>query len=202
MVMTYQSSLSDDANTRRLTFVAAFGWSSWWAVMNRGGRWSPLVDGGALVVPCHCGGGCLRMVVVPCRWQWSLPFVGGVSWPLLGHVASLWLSPLSMWLVGGNGGGEEDGWWVERKECCICLVVLPLFGNRSKINKQMNGFHCIPFLSILWNIPVSILECPNSPGMVRHQNDENSRPPCQISFLWNPPESAGMTGFLQELGGH
>ena len=38
--------------------------------------------------------------------------------------------------------------------------------------------------------------------MIRHRNDENSRPSCQISFLRNPPDSAGMTGFLQELGGH
>ncbi|EDR05135.1 uncharacterized protein LACBIDRAFT_303495 [Laccaria bicolor S238N-H82] len=178
-VTTGTSSPSDDAYSHRLTFIAAFAWSSWWALVNRGGRWSPLVDGGALVVPrcCHLvGGGRLWMVVVP-HW-WSLPFVGGVSWPLLGCVVSLSLSPLSMWLVGGNGGGEEDGRWVEKKECCICLVALPLFGNKSKINKQLTGFRCIPFLPFLQNIPVSIPECPNSAGMVRHRNDENSRPPC------------------------
>ena len=38
--------------------------------------------------------------------------------------------------------------------------------------------------------------------MIRHQNDENSRPSCQSSFLQNPPDSTGMTRFLQELGGH
>ena len=34
------------------------------------------------------------------------------------------------------------------------------------------------------------------------QNDENSRPSCQTSFHQIPPDSTGMTGFLQELGGH
>ena len=35
-------------------------------------------------------------------------------------------------------------------------------------------FHFIPFLRILQNIPVSILECPNSAGMIRHWNDKNT----------------------------
>ena len=74
--------------------------------------------------------------------------------------------------------------------------------NKPMLNKQTTGFRFIPFLRILRNIPVSIPECPNSAGMIRHRNDENSRPSCQSSFLWNPPDSAGMTGFLQELGGH
>ena len=30
----------------------------------------------------------------------------------------------------------------------------------------------------------------------------DSRPSCQSSFLWNPLDSAGMTRFLQDLGGH
>ena len=70
------------------------------------------------------------------------------------------------------------------------------------LNKQTTGFRFIPFLRIPRNIPVSIPECPNSAGMIRHQNDKNSRPTCQSSFLRNPPDFAGMTGFLQELGGH
>ena len=74
--------------------------------------------------------------------------------------------------------------------------------NKPMLNKQTTGFRFIPFLRIPRNIPVSIPECPNSAGMIRHRNDENSRPSCQISFLRNPPDSAGMTGFLQELGGH
>ena len=70
------------------------------------------------------------------------------------------------------------------------------------LNKQTTRFRFIPFLHIPQNIPVSIPECPHSAGMIRHRNDENSRPSCQSSFLRNPPDSAGMTGFLQELGGH
>ncbi|KIK00312.1 hypothetical protein K443DRAFT_79130, partial [Laccaria amethystina LaAM-08-1] len=52
------------------------------------------------------------------------------------------------------------------------------------------------------NILVSIPESGYSAGIIRHQNGKNSRPSCQISFHWIPPDSAGMTGFLQELGGH
>ena len=74
--------------------------------------------------------------------------------------------------------------------------------NKPMLNKQTTGFCFIPFLRIPWNIPVLILECPNSAGMIRHQNDKNSRPSCQSSFLRSPPDSAGMTGFLQELRGH
>ena len=60
-------------------------------------------------------------------------------------------------------------------------------------NKQLE-FRCIPFLCIPWNIPVSILECSNSAGMSRHRNDENSRPSCQSSFLWNPLDSCRNSG--------
>ena len=94
---------------------------------------------------------------------------------------------------------------VERKEDCICLEMGVQQTNNVRQTLyigQTTKFRCIPFLCIPWNIPVSILECVNSAGMIRHQNDENSRPSCQSSFLWNPPDSTGMTGFLQELGGH
>ena len=94
---------------------------------------------------------------------------------------------------------------VERKEDCICLEMGVQQTNNIRQTLyigQTTGFWCIPFLCILRNIPVSILECINSAGMIRHQNDENSRPSCQSSFLWNPLDSAGTTGFLQELGGH
>ena len=49
---------------------------------------------------------------------------------------------------------------------------------------------------------MSIPEWPNSARIIRHQNDENTRPSCQSSFLQNPLDSAGMTRFLQELGRH
>ena len=88
---------------------------------------------------------------------------------------------------------------VERKEECVCLVT----GVQQTNNVcQTTRFRCIPFLHILRNIPVPIPECPNSARMIRHRNDENGRPSCQSSFLRNPPDSAGMTGFLRELGGH
>jgi len=47
-----------------------------------------------------------------------------------------------------------------------------------------------------------IPECPNSAGIKGTGMKKNSRPSCQILFHWIPPDSAGMTGFLQELGGH
>ena len=68
--------------------------------------------------------------------------------------------------------------------------------NKPMLNKQTTGFRFIPFLRIPRNIPVSIPECPHSAGMIRHRNDENSRPSCQSSFLWNPPDSAGIRGAL------
>ena len=84
---------------------------------------------------------------------------------------------------------------VDRKEDCVCLET----GVQQTNNVcQTTGFRCIPFLCI----PVSIPECVNSAGMIRHRNEENSRPSCQSSFLRNPPDFTGMTGFLQELGGH
>ena len=94
---------------------------------------------------------------------------------------------------------------VDRKEDCVCLETGVQQTNNVRQTLyigQTTGFLCIPFLCIPRNIPVSILECVNSAGMIRHRNDENSRPSCQSSFLRNPPDSAGMTGFLQELGGH
>jgi hypothetical protein len=67
---------------------------------------------------------------------------------------------------------------------------------------QTTGFRCIPFLCIPWNIPVSIPESGHSAGIIRHRNAKNGRPSCQISFHRIPLDSAGMTGFWQELGGH
>jgi hypothetical protein len=67
-----------------------------------------------------------------------------------------------------------------------------LFGNKCAINKQHLPNNWIP----LHSIPV------HSAGIIRHRNGKNSRPSCQISFHWNLVDSAGMTGFLQELGGH
>ena len=93
---------------------------------------------------------------------------------------------------GGGGGGRING-----DGCDVSRMI----NNICYTNKQLE-FRCLPFLCIPQNIPVSILECPNSAGMIRHRNDENSRSSCQSSFLWNPLDSAGMTGFLQELGGH
>ena len=85
---------------------------------------------------------------------------------------------------GGGGGGRSNG-----DGCDVSHMI-----NKHMLHEKITG--------ILQNIPVSIPECPNSAGMIRYQNDENSRPSCQTSFLWNPLDSAGMTGFLQELGGH
>ena len=80
-----------------------------------------------------------------------------------------------------------------------CLVG-GLFGNRCETNKQTNkqitGFCCIPFLRILQNIPVSILECPNSAGIKGTGMKKNSRPSCQILFRWNDRIPAGIRGAL------
>jgi len=56
----------------------------------------------------------------------------------------------------------------------------------------------------LHSVPVNSVEHSSlNSGMPKfHQNATNSRPSCQISFHWIPPDSAKMTGFQQELGGH
>ena len=55
----------------------------------------------------------------------------------------------------------------------------------------------------LHSVPATSLEHSSlSSGMIRHWNDKNSRPSCQISFHWIPQDSIGMTRILQELGWH
>ena len=80
-------------------------------------------------------------------------------------------------LAGGGGGGRSgvgDGGDV------------PHMINKHLLKKQTTGFCCMPFLHIPQNIVVSIPECPNSTGIIRHQDKKNSRPSCQISFHWIP----------------
>jgi len=48
----------------------------------------------------------------------------------------------------------------------------------------------------------SVPECPNSARIKGTGMKKNSRPSCQILFHQIPVDSARMTGFLQELGGH
>jgi hypothetical protein len=64
--------------------------------------------------------------------------------------------------------GGDKGWsWV------VMRVV-------TAIAKQITGFRCILFLCILQNIPVSIRNPCHSARIIRHQNEQNSRPACQI----------------------
>ena len=69
--------------------------------------------------------------------------------------------------------------------------------NKHILHKQITGI-------LLHSVPAHSAEHSGlNSGMPKfRRNDENSRPACQKSFLRNPPDSAGMTGFLQELGGH
>ena len=95
------------------------------------------------------------------RWREVQVIVGGVEgWPWWGRLAAV------MSVVG-------------RRE-------MVMFGTEYASNAT--GFHCIPFLQILWNIPVLILEWTDSTGIIRHQNEKNGRATCQILSHWNPPE--------------
>ena len=88
---------------------------------------------------------------------------------------------------GGGGGGRSNG-----DGCDVSRMI-----NKHMLHKQTTGI-------LLHSIPVNSAEHSglNSRMPKFCQNDENSRPSCQSSFLWSPLHSAGMTRFLQELGGH
>ena len=118
--------------------------------------------------------------------------VGGVVVIVVIVVMGISVSRCITVVVVVNGHGRSSG-----DSCDMSHMI-----NKHMLNKQTTTFCCIVFLQIPQNIPVSILECSNSAGMIRHCSDENSRPSCQISFHQIPLDSTGMTRFLWELGGH
>jgi len=100
-------------------------------------------------------------------------------------------------VVGRRDGGGGKRWLVvEREEHCVCLL--------TGVQQTNNVFTKQPDSVLLHSVPVNSAEHSGlNSGMPKfHWNAKNSRPSCQISFHWIPLDSAGMTRFLQELGGH
>ena len=60
---------------------------------------------------------------------------------------------------GGGGGGGKD--------CDMSHII-----NKHMLNKQTTTFHCILFLQFPQDTAVSIPECPNCTGIIRHWNEK------------------------------
>jgi len=132
--------------------------------------------------PCH-----RSLVVVvgpPCCWLMV------VCWCQCGGRAVVGHHGRHCWCGGG--------WQKETTSHSVWLVVCLVTGV-----KQTNNW--IPLHSISANsVEHSSLNSrmPKFHWNKRHWNEKNSRPSCQILFHWILPDSTGMTGFPQELGGH